>query len=71
MNLEEVKAPPEQNQKLLAKKKYFRSGKKIPKLCLETFLKSQISLLKKINDQLDIKLRQFTEEELGAVLWKK
>ena len=51
---------------LLAKKKDFRSGKNISRICLEILLKSLINLLKK----LDIKLEQCTEEELDTVLKK-
>ena len=72
MKYVEGKAFQEQNSKLLAKKKDVKNGKNISKICSEILLKSLTNLSKKINyNQVDIKLEQFTEEELDAVLKKK
>ena len=70
MKWTEGMAPQEQNKKLPAKKKDFRSGKNISRICSETLLKSLTNLPKHINSQLDVKLGQFMEEELDAVLKK-
>ena len=54
-----------------AKKKDFWSGKSISRICSETLLKSLINSSKLIiNDQLNIILGQFTEEELDTLLKK-
>ena len=66
----ERRAPLEQNQKLPAMKKDIWDGKNISRICLETPLKSLIQLSRKYFHQLDIKLGQFTEEELYVVLTK-
>ena len=47
----------------------FRSEMSISRICLETLLKSLINQLKKL--LMDIKLGQFTREELDSVLKKK
>ena len=53
-------------------RKGFRSEKNVLRICSETLLKSLTNLSKKIiNRQLDIKLGQFTVEELDAELKKK
>ena len=63
----EERTPLEQNKKLPDKKKKYRSGKNISRICTGTLLKSLVNLSKIINSQLDIMIGQFTEGELDAV----
>ena len=58
-----------ETQKLPAKKKDYRSGKNILRICTETLLMSLINLSN--NYQLHSKIRQFTDEKINAELKKK
>ena len=56
---------------LLGKKNEYRSEKNISRICWGNFLKvTDKSIAKIMNSQLDIKLREFTEEEFNVLLTK-
>ena len=59
----EGKASWEQNSKLLAKKKDFRSEKNFSRICLEILQKSLINLLKKILIANSTTVKEFDAEE--------
>ena len=58
----------ELNWKLPDKKNEFTCGNNISRNYLENLRKLRTNQLKIINNQLDIKLRQFTQKELNSVL---
>ena len=62
MKLSRKKITPTIKLKATRQEENFRSGKNISRICLETLPK------KKINNQLDIKLRKFTDVEFDSIL---